>query len=122
LRELIDAVAAPEILLIGPLPGEKYYETDSDEDENKIPSGRGLGKDFDKDNKSMDIAKIMKSGNYDIFAKMNEHLLIPDLRLNEICQRLSGVLKLLTCLGEAEENFGLKDMISPTNKEFAKLK
>jgi hypothetical protein len=41
-----DAVAAPEILLIGPLPGEKYYEEDSEEDENKMPSVSGSRKTF----------------------------------------------------------------------------
>jgi hypothetical protein len=39
---LIDAVAAPKILFIGPLPGGKYYEEDSDENENEMPIEKGL--------------------------------------------------------------------------------
>lgn len=48
-QELIDVVANPEILLIGPLPGEKFYEKDSDEDDNKMPRVNALEKDFHKD-------------------------------------------------------------------------
>ena len=121
-QELIDAVAAPEILLIGPLPGEKYCEEDSDDHETEIPSVGSLEKDFHKDYKSMDIIKIIKSGDDDVFAKMKELLLIPDLQLKETCQRLSGVLKLITRLGEVEENFEPEDIISLRKKEPAKPK
>jgi hypothetical protein len=70
----------------------------------------------------MDIIKIMKSGDGDVFAKMKVLLLTPDLQLKGTCQRLSDVLKLMNRLGGVEENFGLKDMLLPTNKESAKHK
>jgi len=53
---------------------------------------------------------------------MKELLLIPDLQLKETCQRLSGVLKLITRLGEVEENFEPEDIISLRKKEPAKPK
>ena len=115
-QELIDVVADLEILLIGLLPGEKFYEKDSDEDENEMPRVNGLEKDFHKEYKSMDITKIMNCEDDDVFAKMKEFLLIQDLRLKETCQHLTDVLKLINRHGEAEENFGLKDMLSPTTK------
>jgi hypothetical protein len=124
-QELIDAVAAPEILLIGQDRGEKYDEEDGDDDENKMPSVGSLEKHFHEDYKSMDIDKIIKSGDDDIFAKMKELLLIPDLQLKETCQRLSGLSKLINRLDEVEErmeSFELEDMVPPTSKEFAKSK
>jgi hypothetical protein len=42
--------------------------------------------------------------------------------LKETCQHLTDVLKLINRHGEAEANFGLKDMLSPTNKDSAKPK
>lgn len=108
-QELIDAVAAPEILLIGRSNGEERDEEDGDDCKAGIPSVGSLEKHFHKNNKSIDIANITTNGGDDVFAKMKELLLMPDLQLKETCQRLSGLSQLIHRLSEAEENFRLDD-------------
>lgn len=105
-QELIDAVASPEILLIGVHHSEENDEEDSDEDEIYIPNIRKLEKEFYKDYKSLDIAKITRSGDDSLFAKMKELLMLPDLHLKETCQCLSGLSQLVNRLsGEIKKDF-----------------
>jgi hypothetical protein len=115
-QQLIDAVASPEILLIGLDRWGKNDEEDNDDYKNEIPSVRSLEKEFYKDYKSIDIAKITQSGDDALFAKMKELLMMPDLQLKETCQRLSGLSQLMNRLGEVEKNFNLDnddDILSP---------
>jgi len=73
--------------------------------EIELTTLRWLCKDFHKVCKSINIVKIIKSGHDDIFAKMKELLLIPDLQLKDTVQRLSEAARLLSRLGEVEEEF-----------------
>ncbi|KAE8449007.1 hypothetical protein EG329_008595 [Mollisiaceae sp. DMI_Dod_QoI] len=121
-QELIDAVSSPEIMLIGRDHDEECDEENGDDHKNEITSATDLEEQFHKDYKSIDIARIIKSGHNDVFAKMKELLLLPDLQLKETCRRLSGISQLINRLGEVEEGFGVEETISPTNKEHAKSK
>jgi hypothetical protein len=121
-QELIDAVAAPEILLIDPDHCQKICEKDGDGHESEILSVRSLEKDFHKDYKLIDVAKITKLGGDDVFAKMKELLLMPDLKLKETCQCLSGLLQLLNRLGEVDESFEREDIEDITISEAARPK
>jgi len=120
--ELIDAVGAPEILLIGRGHGDKYGDNDAVDHKNEAPSAAILEKNFQKDFKLMDIAKTTRSGDDNVFRKMKELLLMPDLRLKETCHRLSGLFQLIDRLGGIEEGLGLENETTPTSGEFVKPK
>jgi hypothetical protein len=120
--ELIDAVGAPEILLIGRGHDDKYGENDAVDHKNAPPSAAILEENFQKDYRLVDIAKTTRDGDDDVFRKMKELLLMPDLHLKETCHRLSGLYQLIDRLGGIEEGLGLEDEISPTHGEFVKPK
>jgi hypothetical protein len=120
--ELIDAVGAPEILLIGRGHGDKYGENDAVDHRNAPPSAAILEENFKKDYRLVDIAQTTRDGDDDAFRKMKELHLMPDLRLGETCHRLSGLYQLIDRLGGIEEGLGLEDEISTTHGEFVKPK
>ncbi|PMD47128.1 hypothetical protein L207DRAFT_560720 [Hyaloscypha variabilis F] len=90
-QQLIDAAASPEILLIGP----DFDDDDDSEDEDELPSIRNFEKEFHKNYESLEIDKIMHSGNDALFTKMKELLMKPDVQLKKTCQRLSGLSQLI---------------------------
>ena len=120
--ELIDAVGAPEILLIGRGHGDKYGENDAVDHKNAPPSAAILEENFQNDYRLVDIAKTTRDGDDDAFRKMKELLFMPDLHLKETCHRLSGLYQLIDRLGGIEEGLGLEDEILATHGEFVKPK
>ena len=54
---------------------------------------------------SINIVKIIKNGLDDIFAKMKELLWMPGLQLKYTFRRLSEAARLLSRLGEVEDDF-----------------
>lgn len=115
-QELIDTVGAQEILLIG-----RDHEEDDDEDdednEDELQNEWILEKRFHKDFTSMNIAKLTKTGNNDVFAKMKELLMMPDLLLKETCQRLIGLSQMISHLNEVDASLTLEDAFLVLSKD-----
>lgn len=103
--ELVNAIGAPEILLIDAKHPKclKIGEFGDPEDHSEIGDVTAL-ECCPKRCPSLSVDRIVTKGTDEVFAKLKETLLAPELQLVVTCQRLSGLVPLIYRLLKTENN------------------
>jgi hypothetical protein len=101
-RELVDAVGAPEILLLDanhPKCARNYGRTEDYSEIGEVVTLECCPKRCP----SLSVERIMLQGTDEVFAKLKENLTAPELQLELTCQRLSGLVTLIHRLFQRDQ-------------------